>query len=105
MFDIPPGNNLRSRLSGMLVKNMYIAAGECLSSAGGYPTSLRLITALLGESALTCWITLWGIKIYWLCSSAYLGTLVDRTIRLLGQLIIAPVSEVGEEDLWDADSC
>ena len=26
--------------------------------------------ALLGESALTCWLTLWGIRMYWLGSSA-----------------------------------
>ena len=29
----------------------------------------------------------------------HLDTLEDRTIRLLRQLFIAPVSEVGEEDL------
>ena len=47
-----------------------------------------------------CLITLWGIEIYWLFfSRTYLGTLEDRTIRLLRQLFIAPVSEVGEEDL------
>ena len=32
-------------------------------------------------------------------SRTCLGTLVDGTIRSLGQLLIAPVSEVGEEDL------
>ena len=31
-------------------------------------------------------------------SRTYLGTLVDRATRLLGQLIIAPVSDVREED-------
>ena len=47
----------------MLVMNAYIAAGEVLRSTGGYSTSLRLIIALLGKSVLTCWITLWGIKV------------------------------------------
>ena len=31
-------------------------------------------------------------------------TLEDRAIKSFGQLIIAPVSEVGEEDLRGADS-
>ena len=56
-----------------------------LRTAGGYPTSLRLIVALLGESVLTCWFTLWGIKVYWLCSSAEL-TLVPWWIEQLDRL-------------------
>ena len=47
---IPPGNNLKSRLSGMLVKT--VCCWGRLRPAGGYPTSLRLITALLEESIL-----------------------------------------------------
>ena len=34
----------------------------------------------------------------------YFDTLVDKAIRSFGQLIIAPVSGVGEEDLGGADS-
>ena len=56
------GTIFRSRLPGMLVKNTCILRGM-LSSAGGYPASLSLKIALLGESVLTCWLTLWGIEI------------------------------------------
>ena len=42
MFGIPPGNNLRSRLSGMLVKNVCILRWGMLRSSGNNPTSLRL---------------------------------------------------------------
>ena len=56
MYGIPPGNNLRSRLPGTLVKNVEIC--------WRIPNFLKAdrIT-LLGESVLTCWLTLWGIKI------------------------------------------
>ena len=48
--DRTPGNNLKSRPPGMLVKT--VCCWGRLRSAGGYPTSLRLITALLEESIL-----------------------------------------------------
>ena len=71
-----------------------------LRSAGGYPTSLRLAVTLLGESVLTYRLTLWGIEMHWLCSSAdHTWYLVDIAIRSFGQLNIAPVSDMGEEDL------
>ena len=44
------GTIFRPRLPGMLVKN--ICCWGMLRSAGGYPTSLRLITVLLEESIL-----------------------------------------------------
>ena len=34
-------------------------------------------------------------------SRTYLGTLVDRETRLLRQLITAPVSDMGEEDICE----
>ena len=43
MFGIPPGNNLRSRLPGMLVRNVCALRWGMLRSAGDNPTSLRLI--------------------------------------------------------------
>ena len=54
MSGIPSGNNLRSRLSGMLVKNIRILRWGMLGSARGYSTSLSLIVASLEESVLTC---------------------------------------------------
>ena len=63
MFDIPSGNNLRSRLSGMLVKNIRILLGN-VEICWRIPNFLKAdCIALLGESVLTCWLTLWGIKI------------------------------------------
>ena len=40
---IPPGNNLRSRFPGMLVRNVCILRWGMLRSSGNNPTSLRLI--------------------------------------------------------------
>ena len=63
MPGIPPGNSLRPRLSGMLVTNVVYYAGECWDLLG-IPNFLKAVCiTLLGESALTCWLTLWGIKI------------------------------------------
>ena len=39
---IPPGNNLRSRLLGMLVRNVCVLHWGMLRSSGDNPTSLRL---------------------------------------------------------------
>ena len=76
-----------------------------LGSVGGYPTSLRLIIALLGESVLTADLLSGELRyLVMFFSRTYLDTLEDRTIILLRQLCIAPVSEVGEEDLRGADS-
>ena len=48
------------------------------------------------RNVLFRWTTLWGIKIHLAVffSWTYLGTLEDRTIKLLRQLFIAPVSSV-----------
>ena len=44
------------------------------------PNFLKFDTiASLRESALTCWLTLWGIKMYWLCSLAELTLILRRT--------------------------
>ena len=49
---------------------MYIVLGN-VEICWRIPNFLKAdIIALLGESALTCWLTLWGIKISWLHSSA-----------------------------------
>ena len=45
------GTIFRPRLPGMLVKNICIAAGECLRSAGGYSISL-IFDDLLGEECI-----------------------------------------------------
>ena len=98
MSGIPPGNNLRSRLPGMLVKNVCRIMLGNVEICWRIPNFLKAdrIT-LLGESALTCLLILWGIKISWLPSSAdHTLYLVDREIRSLGRLITAPVS-VGED--------
>ena len=55
------------------------------------------------EGIVESWLTLWGIKISWLHSSAELSLVPWWTEQLdrFRQLIIAPVSDVGEEDtLW-----
>ena len=64
----------------------------CLFGAEERPT-------LLGESMADSGLTLRGVKVSWsFFSRTYLGTLVDRATRSLRQLIIAPISDVGEED-------
>ena len=54
------GTIFRTRLPGMLVKNVY-AAGECWDLLEDTQLPWDLIT-LLGEECADCWITLWGIK-------------------------------------------
>ena len=83
MFGIPPGNNLRSRLPGMLVRNVCILHLRNVEICWRIPKFLKAdgIT-LLGESVMTCWLTLWGIKIYWLCSSAELTLVLWLTEQL-----------------------
>ena len=57
MSGIPPGNNLRSRLPGMLVKNVCILPGN-IEICWRIPNFLKvdnIALLLLGESALTCW--------------------------------------------------
>ena len=72
MSGIPTGNNLRSRLPGMLVKSVRILLGN-VEICWRIPNFLKAASiALLGESVLAYWLTLWGITIYWLCSSAEL---------------------------------
>ena len=72
---------------------MYICCWGMLRSAGGYPTSLSLIVALLEESVLLA-DSLSGELRYLVMffSRTYLGTLEDGTIRLFRQPFIAPVS-------------
>ena len=55
------GTILAQDCRGCLLR-MRIYCWRLLRSAGGYSTSLRLTVTLLGESVLTCWLTLWGIK-------------------------------------------
>ena len=68
-------------------------------SAGGYSISL-MFDDLLGEECIVFVEPLSGELRYMVMffSRTYLGTLVDRATRSLGQFIIAPVSDVGEED-------
>ena len=68
-----------------------------LRSAGGYPASLSLIVALLGESALTAYSL--GDGDTWLCSLAEFTLVPWWTEQLdrFRQLIIAPVFDVGED--------
>ena len=50
--DRTSGNNLKSRLPGMLVKD--VCCWEMLRFAGGYSISLSLIVTLLGEECTDC---------------------------------------------------
>ena len=87
MSGIPSGNNLISRLSGMLVKEYLHTPLGNIEIFWGYLTFLKADSrlTLLGESMLTCWLTLWGIKISWLHSSAEL-TLVPWWTEQLDRL-------------------
>ena len=95
MSGIPSGNNLRSRLPGMLVKNVCILRWGVLRSSGDNPTSLRL-TRYNSAQGEHCWLAgdivpcraygrptllgenYWtlsysrGVKVSWLRSSAEL---------------------------------
>ena len=57
MSGIPQGNNLRSRLPGMLARNVCVHRWGMLRTSGDNPTSLRLTVGLLcsGRVSLTCW--------------------------------------------------
>ena len=109
MSGIPPGNNLRSRLSGMLVRNVCILYWGMLRFSGGIQlprTGSRLTLlgesiadlleilclvrtdgrpTLLGESVAESCLTLRGAKVTWLCSSAE-PTLVPWWIEQLDRL-------------------
>ena len=74
---------------------MYDVPGN-VEICGEYPTSLRLKVIMLGEGALTCWLTLWGIEIYWLCFLAEPTLVPWRTEQLdcVDNSFVAPVSNV-----------
>ena len=74
--------------------------GRYLRSTGGY--SVSLIFDDFAWRDMYCLVEPLSGELRYLVvffSRTYLDTLVDKAIRSFGQLIIAPVSEVGEEDL------
>ena len=74
------GTILDQDCRGCLLRMLAYSAEECLDLLGT-PNFLKTDSiTLLGESVLTCWLTLWGVKMYWLCSSAEL-TLVPWWIE------------------------